>query len=122
MGNPGSILTAQAGSDYRRHGHAARRWREYLFLIACSAAAAIYAALNDQITSCISWEYFYYAKDLWRHLGPVTPPPRAALSLGAAKVGATAGWSVGLLLGAALLIANNPRKDAFGKSVAPLSL
>jgi hypothetical protein len=111
-----------AWTDWRRHGAAARRWREYLFLIACSVLAMIYAVINDQITSRISWEYFYYGKDLWRELGPATPPAAASLSWGAAKVGLAAGWWVGLLMGAALLMANNPRIDRLGRVTESMPL
>ena len=44
-------------------------------------------------------------------LGPTIPPDRAAMSWEAAKIGMMATWSVGLLLGAAMLIANNPRPN-----------
>jgi hypothetical protein len=117
-----AILTAMAWSDWRRHGRNARRWREYLFLIACAALAAAYAVINDQITCRISWEFFYYFKDLWRDLGPATPPLPGPLSWGAAKVGLAAGWWVGLLLGAALLMANNPRVNRLGQTVPGMAL
>jgi hypothetical protein len=65
--------------------------------------------MNDQITSRISWEYFYYGKGLDEVLGPVVPPDMARLHLAAIKVGVEATWSVGLIIGVALLLANNPR-------------
>lgn len=117
-----TFLAALAWFDWRRRGPDARRWREYVFLLACSAAAAVYAAANDQITSSVSWEYFYYGKELWQQLGPQTPPARGALSWGAAKVGAASGWWVGALLGAGLLIANNPRRDRAGREIPTLPL
>jgi len=70
----------------------------------------VYGALNDQITSLISWEYFYYGKELAGELGADIPPERVAMMWAAAKVGMGATWSAGLILGVALLIANNPRK------------
>ena len=97
--------------DFRKHGQRARRWREYAFLVACVAAAILYGVLNDQVTSRISWEYFYYGKQLDKVLGEPTPPDSFALSREAAKIGAMATWSVGLLLGVAILMANNPRRD-----------
>jgi len=117
-----ATLAVMALSDLRRHGRVARRWREYLFLIACTALAIVYAVVNDQITSRISWEYFYYGKDLWRELGPATPPLTGPLSWGATKVGLAAGWWVGLLLGAALLMANNPRTRRAGERSASMPL
>jgi hypothetical protein len=104
------IFACLAIIDLRRNGRSARRWREYAFLLAAVAVAMVYGVVNDQITSAISWEYFYYGKELSTVLGPMTPPDRAALGWEAAKVGVHSTWSMGLLLGAALLIANNPRK------------
>jgi hypothetical protein len=105
-----AILTILAVVDLRRHGRRATRWREYAFLLACVVAAMGYGALNDQITAAISWEYFYYGKGLDEVLGPQTPPDRLALHLQAALVGLKATWSPGLLIGAAVLIANNPSR------------
>jgi hypothetical protein len=94
--------------DLRRHGRRATRWREYLFLLAAVAVAMTYGVINDQITSRLSWEYFYYGKGLDALLGPRTPPDLARLSWEAAKIGMKATWTVGLIIGVALLIANNP--------------
>src|SRR5689334_4116599 len=105
----GIIFLCLAVWDLKKNGRAARRWREYLFLIVCVLVAMTYGIVNDQVTSAISWEYFYYGKELETVLGPTTPPDRAAMRWQAAKIGMMATWSVGLLLGAALLIANNPR-------------
>jgi hypothetical protein len=104
-----TIFLVLASLDLKKNGGAARRWREYAFLIACALIAMAYGAINDQVTSAISWEYFYYGKELDKILGPTVPPDRLALSLQAAIVGLKATWSVGLILGVALLIANNPR-------------
>jgi len=82
-----AVLAWLAIVDLRRHGRAATRWREYFVLAACAAAAMIYGAINDQITSSISWEYFYYGKELDKVLGPAAPPAGAALHWEAAKVG-----------------------------------
>jgi hypothetical protein len=96
--------------DWRRNGPRATRWREYGVLFITVAAACAYGAINDQITSRISWEYFYYDKELDKVLGPQVPPDAGALHWEAAKVGLKATWSAGLILGVALLLANNPRK------------
>jgi hypothetical protein len=106
--------------DLKKHGREARRWKEYAFLVLCVVVAMIYGILNDLVTSSISWEYFYYGKELENALGPAIPPDRAAMRWEAAKIGMMATWSVGLLLGAALLIANNPRQDR--PSLAPSRL
>ena len=102
------IFTCLAIADVRRNGNDATRWREYLFLLACVFAAMIYGIVNDQITSAISWEYFYYGKELEKILGPDVPPDCAAMRWQAAKIGAMATWSAGLFIGVALLMANNP--------------
>jgi hypothetical protein len=70
-----------------------------------------YGALNGQVTSTISWEYFYYGKDLDKALGPTTPPDPIKLHLHAALVGIQATWTAGLIIGVALLLANNPSKS-----------
>lgn len=105
------IFAVLAIVDLRKNGKAATRWREYAFLLAAVFVAMVYGILNDQITSRISWEYFYYGKELDKVLGPTTPPAAAALHWEAAKVGVKATWSAGLVFGVALLLANNPRKN-----------
>jgi hypothetical protein len=94
--------------DLARHGPAATRWREYLVLLTAVAVALAYGALNDQITSAISWEYFYYGKELDKVLGPTVPPAGLSFHWEVAKVGLKATWSAGLIFGVAILLANNP--------------
>ncbi len=103
-----AIFALLAIVDLRQRGKQATRWREYLFLILCVATALLYGIFNDQITSSISWEYFYFGKDLARKLGPQTPPDALALHWQAAQIGMMATWTAGLIAGAAMLIANNP--------------
>jgi hypothetical protein len=105
-----TILGTLAVVDIARNGRRATRWREYAFLVFCTVVAMVYGAINDQITSRVSWEYFYYGKELASVLGPQTPPDVTAMSWQVARVGMSATWSAGLLIGAVLLIANNPRK------------
>lgn len=104
-----TIFAALAASDYHRNGPAATCWREYGVLLFCVGAAVLYGVINDLITSTLSWEYFYYGKGLDRVLGPEVPPAPGALHWEAAKIGMKATWTVGLILGVALLLANNPR-------------
>jgi hypothetical protein len=104
------ILAVLAIWDWRKRGLAATRWREYSLLLFTIAAAMIYGIVNDQITSRISWEYFYYGKELDEILGPQTPPDSWRLSLQAARIGMMATWSAGAVIGVAILIANNPRR------------
>ncbi len=102
------IFTCLAVVDVLRRGRAATRWREYLFLLAIVAIALLYGIVNDQITSRISWEYFFFGKGLAEVLGPQVPPDPRQLSWEAAKVGMKATWTAGLLIGVAILFANNP--------------
>jgi hypothetical protein len=104
-----AIFAALAWTDWRRNRRQAQRWREYLFLLGAVAAALAYGALNDQLTSRLSWEYFYYGKGL----ADILPPGAehsAALHWEAAKIGMKATWTAGLIIGVVLLIANNPRR------------
>jgi hypothetical protein len=101
-------FAALALMDLRKRGREATRWREYGVLLACTLAAMAYGALNDQVTSAISWEYFYYGKGLYEKLGDRLPPDAVRLHLAAAVVGIQATWTAGLIIGVALLLANNP--------------
>jgi hypothetical protein len=105
------IFAILALIDFRRNGNQATRWREYAFLLLCVVAALAYGIVNDLITSTISWEYFSYGKGLWPDVLPDVPPDSLRLHLAACVVGMKATWTVGLMIGVALLLANNPRKD-----------
>src|SRR5689334_12038315 len=105
-----AIFAALALADLLKNGPRATRWREYAFLVIAVMAAMFYGVVNDQITSTISWEYFYYGKELANELGPITPPNPLKLRLAAVEVGVKATWSAGLFIGVALLLANNPSK------------
>jgi hypothetical protein len=105
-----AIFLLLALVDLRRRGPRATRWREYLFLLSAIAIALIYGVANDLITSRLSWEYFYYGKDLAPILGDRTPPDPQLLAWEAAKVGLKATWTVGLVIGVAVLLANNPSR------------
>jgi len=102
------VLIFLALTDLKKNGRRATRWREYTFLLLCVAVAVLYGIANDQITSRISWEYFYYGKELSPILGPDVPPNPAALHWQAARIVAAATWWTGLIAGVAILFANNP--------------
>ncbi|HVT87251.1 MAG TPA: hypothetical protein VHD56_00210 [Tepidisphaeraceae bacterium] len=97
--------------DLHRHGRNAKRWREYLFLLLCVGAALTYGVVNDFITSSISWEYFCFGKGLWPDSVSTIPPDPFELHLAASFVGMKATWTAGLVIGVALLVANNPREN-----------
>lgn len=103
-----TILAFLAIGDLVKNGQQATRWREYAYLILCVAVAIAYGITNDQITARISWEYFYYGKNLAPILGP-PPPYLLAVYIQAVRIGASATWWFGLVAGAAMLIANNPQ-------------
>lgn len=105
-----AIFTVLALLDIRRKGLAARRWREYLFLLSVVAVTMLYGTINDQVTCTISPIYFANHDDqigsaLRDHLDD-----QALLRWEAFKLGLKATWSAGLVIGVALLLANNPGK------------
>ena len=105
-----AIFAWLAVIELRRNGRDARRWREYLLLVACVGVALLYGIINDQLTVTISREYFLYGKGVAEALGTDTPT-ESAMRWEAVKVGMKATWSAGLIIGVVLLFANNPRKD-----------
>ncbi|MGA2498476.1 MAG: hypothetical protein ABSH20_12080 [Tepidisphaeraceae bacterium] len=109
VGVGAAIFAAMTVADYRRHGPAARRWREYVFLLAAAGIAILYGLVNDQLTVSISWEYFYYGKGIDQVIG-IEPPPMGALRWEAFKIGLKATWTAGLVAGVVLLMANNPSR------------
>lgn len=106
------VLATLAAVDVRRHGLASRRLREYGFLLTCVAAAMAYGVINDQITVSISWEYFWvHGQELNLVWLPNEPPGESGpLRLAAVEMGIKATWSAGLVIGVAVLLANNPSK------------
>ncbi len=93
--------------DMVRHPDNPRRAKEYAFLFAVTGAAMIYAVAHDFVTYHISPEYFIYGKGL--------ADARAGFGWPVIKLALTAGWSPGLIAGAALLIANN--RDKLGRQL-----
>jgi hypothetical protein len=90
-----------AASDFAQRGKAATRWREYLFLLTVVAAAVLYGIINDNLAVGISPEYFVYGKGIGAS---------GSLRWEACKVGMKAAFSAGLIIGVAMLFANNPRR------------
>lgn len=103
------VFAALAVVDLIRKGRQSRRWREYTFLLVAVGVAILYGIVNDQVTVTISWEYFFYGKEVSVLTNGVVPDG-ATLRWEAAKIGAKATWTAGLLLGVAVLFANNPSK------------
>jgi hypothetical protein len=116
------ILAALAIWDFVDKGREATRWKEYAFLAFCVVVAVVYGMGNDLITSRISWEYFYYGKELSPILGADVPPDPGKLSLQAIRIGAAATWWAGLIVGAAILIANNPSRRGLRLSYKRLAM
>lgn len=108
-----SFFLTLAAIDLIRHGSRATRWREYAFLLAATAFAMLYGVANDSLAAHISWEYFYYGKEASAQLGPAVPPDPQALYRAAIGIGLRATWTAGLLIGAVLLIANNPKPNRY---------
>lgn len=104
-----SVFAVLALWDWRAKGTEATRWREYLFLLLCVISALAYGIINDQITTTISWEYFAYGKGVAELLPVSVKPNSAPFRWEVAKIGMKATWSAGLIVGVALLVANNPR-------------
>lgn len=92
------LLLALALRDRARTGSWSRA-RELAVLFGAAAGAMGYALAHDAITWSISREYFSIGKDL----------PAAATSFApVARLALLAGWSAGLAVGLALVVANNP--------------
>jgi hypothetical protein len=111
VGIGAAIFAALAAWDLIHKGRKATRWREYLFLAAAAGAAMLYGLINDWFAAGISWEYFYFGKGLDALLSPQVPHDGAVFRWEACKIGLKATWSAGLIIGVALLIANNPRAN-----------
>lgn len=97
-----ALMAFGAAVDRRVNGPAARRGREYAFLLAAGAIGAAFAFACDQVTSRLSPEYFVEGKGL-------APGPGFARAV--VELSLQAGLVAGLVLGGALLLANQPRAD-----------
>ncbi len=94
------LLLARAVRDLRRAPPDPRRAKEYAFLLATTLAAVAYGSALDQGTVTLSPGYFLEGKDL-------ASDPRP-LRVAVAWLAVEASWWPGLVLGAVLLLANNP--------------
>lgn len=97
-----AILVGLAAHDIAKDRADTRRAKEYAFLLATTLAAVVYGVLHDHITSTISPEYFLEGKGL-------SSDPRP-WPLAVTLLAVRASWWPGLAIGAALLVANNPRR------------
>lgn len=98
----GAVLLVLAAVDLLHKRRQATRWKEYLFLLACVAAAMAYGLANDMVTVTISPVYFVVHEGL-----PADTPNIRAV---AAVLALRGTWWVGAILGVAMLMANNPLK------------
>jgi len=89
-----SLMFVAAVYDYYRNRGGATRWREYGLVLVGGLVGAVFAAVNDIVTSSISPEYFTLGKGLAGGDGLQT---RAAL------LGMQAGSSAGLIAAGILL-------------------
>jgi hypothetical protein len=96
-----AFLITFAGIDFLRNRERATRWREYLFWVLCGAAGSVFAVLNDLVTSRLSKEYFVVGKGL-----PVEDS--AGFVWEVVAFATRVGFVAGLVIGGALLVANNP--------------
>ena len=95
-----AIFVVLAVVDLARKGRQATRWKEYLFLFTATAVVMLYGLANDMVTVTISPQYFLEHEGL--------PLDTLGARSIAALVALRATWTAGLILGVALLLANNP--------------
>lgn len=86
--------------DWLKNPHDPRRLREYGFLLYGTVVATAYGIVHDQVTVTISPEYFVVFKSL--------RPGPGGLRWATLKLSVLATYWVGLIIAAALLVANNP--------------
>ena len=86
--------------DIRKHGRRSPRLQEYGFIAGITLACMLFGLLHDAVTYAISPEYYIVGKGLIGARDGYFPDV-ALLALQAT-------WTVGLLGGVALVLANNP--------------
>jgi hypothetical protein len=88
-----TLMAIVAGADAWVRRRQARRWKEYLFILAVGCLGAVFGAMTDFVTSSISADYFIFGKEL----SPDGIRWRAML------LGLQAGFSAGAIAGALCL-------------------
>ena len=88
--------------DCLRHPDNPTRAKEYLFLFSCAGIAMAYGVVHDYLTWHISPEYFVWGKGI--------ESAADSYSSEVVLLALKATWTAGLVVGAAFLVANNPRK------------
>jgi hypothetical protein len=96
-----AFLFVVAARDWWMHPENPRRAKEYGFLLYAMLVSIAYGVAHDHVTATISPEYFLW----WKGLAEDPRPFRWAVTLLAVR----ASFGAGLIGGAVLLIANNPR-------------
>ena len=99
------LLALIAFFDWRRNREKARRWREYLYLIAAGAIGALFMLAFDEGTALISRDYYSLSKGFEERESFYSQ--LTALSL-------MTGLPSGFIVGALYLAANNPKPDLPG--------
>jgi hypothetical protein len=107
-----AFFGALAAWEAARNGRKSARLREYGFLLFTTFASIVFAVIHDHVTATVSPEYFLAGKGLYGDPRPF----RLAVTMLSIK----ASYWVGLLLGTALLVANNPSPTRPQLAYAPL--
>lgn len=97
-----AFLGIIAAFDLYRRRDRATRWKEYLFLLFAGTIGAVFGVLNDLITSNLSPEYFEFGKGI--SAGPNFLNDVLLL-------GASAGFTAGIVSACVFLYVNNPKPD-----------
>jgi hypothetical protein len=95
------LLSLIAFIDWHKNGAAAKKWKEYSFIVGVGMIGVLFAICVDSITSKISPEYFVYGKKL---------PSGEALRWSVLGLACEAGFSAGIITGGIYLLTNS-----FGK-------
>lgn len=89
--------------DYKKNPENPIRAKEYLFLFSITGIAMLYGIVHDLITYHISPDYYILGKGI--------ESAKDGFNFDVVKLAMIALWSVGLIIGVAFLIANNPKQN-----------
>jgi hypothetical protein len=103
------VLSVIAWFDWLKYRAAARRWKEYCFILGVGMIGVAFAIIVDTFTSKISPEYFIYGKGV---------PLGHDFYLRILGLAIEVGFSGGIVAGGAYLLANSAGR---GKSGLPFS-